>query len=205
MKPIINGVSLKIKAMDRILLHGSHGSGKTTLLKLIGGVNQPTSGVLYVNDVALQGVKLNDYRSNIGQSLPEESPFEGTIRENLTFGNSNISDDEIDFVLQKIKLVAFVKAQNKGLNTMLYPEGKKLSSTVSKKIVLARSILKKPKLLLLKDPLEQFELHEANSIMKFLVDKNNPWSIVVVSYNMDWKSNCTRVINLEDGKIVSNN
>nr|WP_321226009.1 ATP-binding cassette domain-containing protein [uncultured Psychroserpens sp.] len=205
MKPIIDNVSFKINAKDRIMIHGSHGSGKTTLLKLIAGINQPTSGVLYINDVALQGIKLNDYRANIGQSLPEESPFEGTIRENLTFGDPNITDDDIDFVLEKTKLIAFVKSQAKGLNTILYPEGQRLSSTVSKKIVLARSILKKPKLLLLKDPLDQFEKEEAHSIMKFLTDRNNPWSLVVVSYNLDWKNNCTRIINLEQGKIVSNN
>nr|WP_321223517.1 ATP-binding cassette domain-containing protein [uncultured Psychroserpens sp.] len=205
MKPIISDVSFTINPKDRILIHGSHGSGKSTLLKLIAGINQPTSGVLYINDVALQGIKLNEYRANIGQSLPEESPFEGTVRENLTFGDPNITDDHIHFVLEKVKLVNFVKSQARGLNTMLYPEGQRLSSTVSKKIVLARSILKNPKLLLLKDPLEQFEEKEAQSIMEYLTDINNPWSLVVVSYNMKWKTYCKRIINLEKGKIVLNN
>jgi ABC-type bacteriocin/lantibiotic exporter with double-glycine peptidase domain len=205
MRPIIDGVSLTISPKDRIMIYGAHGSGKSTLLKLIAGIIQPTSGVLYVNEVAIQGINLNEYRSLIGQSLPEESPFEGTIKENLTFGNQNITDDDIDFVLEKTMLVDFVKTQAQGLNTILYPEGKRLSYTVSKKIILARSILKKPKLLLLKDPLDQFEKQEAQSIMEFLTDKNNPWSLVVVSYNLDWKAKCTRVINLERGKIISNN
>ena len=101
-------------------------------------------------------------------------------------------------------LVDFVKSQPKGLRTILYPEGQRLSRTVSKKIVLARSILKNPKLLLLKDPLDQFDKNEAKSIMEFLTDKNNPWSLVVVSYNMDWKTTCTRVVNLENGKLILN-
>ncbi|MFT4611855.1 MAG: ABC-type bacteriocin/lantibiotic exporter with double-glycine peptidase domain [Glaciecola sp.] len=205
MRPIIDSVSMKISAKERIMIHGSHGSGKTTLLKLIAGVIEATSGMIYVNNIALQGVQLNDYRSNIGQTLPEESPFEGTIRENLTFGNTTITDDEIHYALEKMKLVEFVKSQPKGLHTVLYPEGKRLSSTIAKKIVLARSILKKPRLLLLKNPLDQFEQQEADSIMEFLVDKNNLWSLVVVSYNVDWKTHCTRIINLERGKIVSNN
>lgn len=204
-RPIIDSVSLTIFAKDRILIHGSQGSGKSTLLKLIAGIIQPTSGVLYVNEVSVQGVNLNQYRALIGQSSPEESPFEGTIRENLTFGNLDITEDEIDFILGKTMLIDFVKTQAKGLNTVLHPEGKRLSSTISKKIILARSILKKPKLLLLKDPLEQFEQKEAESIMEFLTDESNPWSLVVVSYNLDWKVKCTKVINLERGKIVSNN
>jgi ABC-type bacteriocin/lantibiotic exporter with double-glycine peptidase domain len=202
MRPIVSDISLKIEPSDRIMIHGSHGSGKTTLLKLIAGINQPTSGTIYVNNVAIQGIKINDYRAFVGQSLPEESPFEGTIKDNLTFGDTTITQDDIELVLEKTKLISFVKSQPKGINTILYPEGQRLSSTVSKKIILARSILKKPKLLLLKDPLDQFEKNEAKSIMEFLTDKSNPWSLVVVSYNMDWKSSCTRIINLEHGKIV---
>ncbi|MCB0383298.1 MAG: ATP-binding cassette domain-containing protein [Psychroserpens sp.] len=201
-KPILDDISLTIAPKDRILIHGSHGSGKSTLLKLIAGIIAPTKGGIYINDISLSGIKLNEYRALVGQSLPEESPFEGTIRENLTFGDSSITDEDINFVLQKTLLVDFVKSQPNGLRTILYPEGQRLSRTVSKKIVLARSILKKPKLLLLKDPLEQFNKQESKAIMEFLTDTSNPWSLIVVSYNMDWKVNCTKVLNLEDGKLI---
>ncbi|MEH6535980.1 MAG: ATP-binding cassette domain-containing protein [Psychroserpens sp.] len=200
--PILDDISLTIDPKDRILVHGSHGSGKATLLKIIAGINAPTHGSVYINNISLSGIKLNEYRALVGQSLPEESPFEGTIRDNLTFGNDSITQEDINWVLEKTGLVDFVKTQPNGLRTILYPEGQRLSSTVSKKIVLARSILKKPKLLLLKDPLDQFEVNDAKSIMEFLTDKNNPWALVVVSYNMDWKNSCTRIINLEEGKIV---
>ncbi|WP_299274713.1 peptidase domain-containing ABC transporter [uncultured Psychroserpens sp.] len=200
--PILEDVSLTINPKDRILILGSHGSGKSTLLKLIAGINLPSKGGIYINDIALSAIKLNDYRSLIGQSLSEESPFEGSIRENLTFGDENISQEDLNIVLEKTGLIDFVKTQPYGLKTILYPEGQRLSSTVSKKIVLARSILKKPKLLLLKDPLEQFEKEEALKIMDYLTHPSNPWALVVVSYNKDWKSKCTRFINLEHGKIV---
>ena len=200
--PILEDVSLTIQPKDRLLIHGSHGSGKSTLLKLIAGINSPSKGSIYINDISLSAIKLNDYRALIGQSLAEESPFEGSIRENLTFGDESVSQEDIDIILEKTGLVEFVKSQPYGLKTILYPEGQRLSSTVSKKIVLARSILKKPKLLLLKDPLEQFEKEEALKIIDFLTHPENPWALVVVSYNMDWKTKCTRIVNLEDGKIV---
>lgn len=203
--PILDDISLTIELKDRILIYGSHGSGKSSLLKLIAGINTPSKGNIYVNNISLSGIQLNEYRSLIGQSLPEESPFEGTIRENLTFGDESITDEDISFVLKKTMLVDFVKSQPNGLRTILYPEGQRLSRTVSKKIVLARSILKNPKVLLLKDPLEQFDTNEAKSIIEFLTDTNNPWSLVVVSSNMDWKKSCTRVLNLEDGKLILNN
>ncbi|MBO6606502.1 peptidase domain-containing ABC transporter [Psychroserpens sp.] len=204
MNPILSDISVIIEPKDRIMIHGSNGSGKSTLLKLISGILEPSKGTIYINDIDLKGMQLNDYRSMIGQSLPEETPFEGTIRDNLTFGDDSISSEEINHVLQKTGLLNFVKSQPQGLRTMLYPEGKKLSLTASKKIVLARSILKKPKLLLLKDPLEQFENEEAHRIMDFLTDPSNPWALVIVSYNMDWKTKCTRIINLENGRIELN-
>lgn len=204
MNPILTDISMIIEPKDRIMIYGSNGSGKSTLLKLISGILEPSKGTIYVNDIDLKGMQLNDYRSMIGQSLPEETPFEGTIRDNLTFGDDSISTEEINHVLEKTGLLNFVKSQPQGLRTMLYPEGKKLSQTASKKIILARSILKKPKLLLLKDPLEQFESEEALKIMDFLTDSSNPWALVIVSYNMDWKTKCTRVINLENGKIELN-
>lgn len=201
MEPLLSDISMSIEPKDRIMIYGSNGSGKSTLLKLIAGVIQPSKGSIYVNDIDLKGIKLNHYRALVGQSLPEESPFEGTIRENLTFGDDTITNEEINWVLEKIGLKQFVKSQPQGLRTMLYPEGKKLSLTISKKIILARSILKRPKLLLLKDPLEQFEKLEAQRIMDFLTESSNPWALVVVSYNMEWKTKCTRVLNLEQGKI----
>ncbi|GAK99432.1 HlyB/MsbA family ABC transporter [Nonlabens ulvanivorans] len=89
-----------------------------------------------------------------------------------------------------------------GLKTMLFPEGKQLSYTVSKKIVLARSIVRKPKMLILKDPLDQFDDAEADRIMEFLTDKSNGWSLVVVSQNPAWITKCSRVVTLDQGKLI---
>ena len=85
---------------------------------------------------------------------------------------------------------------------MLYPEGKQTSFTVAKKIVLARAIVGKPKLLILEDPLEHFELDEVNRIINFLTDASNPWALVVVSINNDWSTHCTQVITLNKGEII---
>ncbi|MEP5131343.1 ATP-binding cassette domain-containing protein, partial [Nonlabens ulvanivorans] len=200
--PIINDVSLKITQSCNIALRGSNGSGKATLLRLITGIIEPTHGNIYVNNTDLRGVNLNYYRSHIGQSLTEESPFEGTLRENITFGDPEITDDQVYWALSKVGLNSFLKKLPLGLKTMLFPEGKQLSYTVSKKIVLARSIVRKPKMLILKDPLDQFDDAEADRIMEFLTDKSNGWSLVVVSQNPAWITKCSRVVTLDQGKLI---
>ena len=204
-KKIIDGVNLKISPTCTILLKGPSGSGKSTLLRLIAAILEPDEGQIFINEVSLKGVNLNYYRSHLGKSLPEETPFEGTILENLTFGDKSISMEQVYWALEKTKLISFVKEQPQGLNTILYPEGKQIPFTVGKKLVLARSILRKPKLLLLKDPLDHFKSNEAKDVMDFLTDPENGWALVVVSENERWASRCGRVVYFEDGKILKEN
>ena len=204
-KKILDGINLKVTPTCNILLKGPSGSGKSTLLRLIAAILQPDSGQIFINEVSLQGVNLNYYRSHLGKSLPEETPFEGTILNNLTFGDKSIPMDQVYWALEKTKLISFVKEQPQGLNTILYPEGKQIPFTVGKKLVLARSILRKPKLLLLKDPLDHFKPEEAREVMDFLTDPSNGWALIVVSENERWASRCGRVIYIEDGKILKEN
>ncbi|MCM4162919.1 MULTISPECIES: peptidase domain-containing ABC transporter [unclassified Arenibacter] len=202
-KKILEDINLKIAPKDSILILGANGSGKTTLLRLISGVIQPNLGNIFVNDISLYGMNLNHYRSFIGQSLTEESPFEGTILENITMGDKNISQKDLYWALENVGLLQFIKDQPQGLNTTLFPEGKQIPYTVSKKIILARSIVKKPKILIFKDPLNQFDEIEALRIMNFLLDNHNPWALIVVSQDPKWINRCKRIVTLDQGKIVS--
>ncbi|MFD2586498.1 peptidase domain-containing ABC transporter [Croceitalea marina] len=202
-KKIIDDVSLTITPTCSILLRGSSGSGKSTLLRLIAGILEPDEGKIFINDVSLKGINLSYYRSHLGQSLTEESPFEGSILNNITFGDTTIPQDDIYWALEKTNLTSFVKEQPDGLNTILYPEGKQIPNSIAKKIVLARSIIRRPKLLILKDPLDQFNEAEAEQIIDFLSDKANGWALVIVSENAKWAKHCSRIITMENGRLLN--
>ncbi len=201
--PILSDINLNIKPKTSLLIKGGNGSGKSSLLRLIAGVIKPSKGNVFLGLFSLENVNINYYRSHIGLSLFDETPFEGTIRENITFGNSEISDDAIFWAIENVGLKDFIKEQSKGLETILYPEGKRMSTTISKKIILARAIVKKPKLLILEDPLDPFLEEESNRIIKFLTLPSNDWTIVVVSQNKHWEKVCQQTIELKEGKIIS--
>lgn len=202
-KFIIKDVSFKIEPRSRILITGESGSGKSSLLRLISGIIEPTAGYIYVNNFSLNSLFLNHYRSKLGMSLSEETPFEGTIRENLIFSNDKFKDDKICEILEIVGLGQFLKEQPKGLETVIKPEGKQISHTVAKKLILARAIVKEPKLLVLEDPLDQFNLEETVRIIDYLTDVSRPWSLIVVSSKKSWKTKCSKIITLENGKIKS--
>ena len=200
-KPIIQNVSLQVEPKSRLLIQGESGAGKSSLLQLISGVITPTSGNIYINNLSLSSLHLNHYRSNLGLSLSDETPFEGTIKENLTFGNVTIDEELIFEVLDSVGLTQFIKEQSNGLETILNPEGKQMSYTIAKKIILARAIIKQPKVMILEDPLDQFNPKETNKIINYLTDTQRPWSLIVVSSNKDWIKKCTQVITLVKGSV----
>jgi len=202
-KIILEDINLNILPKESLLILGANGSGKTTLLRMISGIISPNLGNIYVNDISLSGININHYRSFLGQSLTEENPFEGTILENITMGDSSISQKDLYWALENVGLLQFIKDQPNGLKTALFPEGKQIPYTISKKIILARSIVRKPKILILKDPLNQLDEIESIRIMNFLLDNNNPWALVVVSHNQKWIDRCKRIITMDHGKIVS--
>lgn len=202
-KKIIDTISLTINPSSAILLQGPAGSGKSTLLRLIAGIIEPDEGKIFVNNVPLHNINLDYYRSHLGKSLSEESPFEGTLLDNITFGDPAITQETVYWALENTGLINFVKGLPNGLNTVLHPEGMQIPHTVSKKIVLARSIVHQPKLLILKDPLDQFGRKEAEKIMDFLTDPAHQWALVVVSENPEWITHCKQIVTIDNGKQIN--
>ena len=202
-KPILKNVSIILHPKSRILIKGESGAGKSSLLRLLSGIIEPTEGNIYINNLSLNSLHLNHYRSQLGLSLSDETPFEGTIKDNLVFGDKEIDDSIIYKALDIVGLNQFIKEQPYGLETIIYPEGKQMSFTIAKKILLARAIIKQPQVLILEDPLDQFNLEETKDIIKYLTAPDKPWALIVVSSKKSWSTQCQQIITLEKGEIKS--
>jgi ABC-type bacteriocin/lantibiotic exporter with double-glycine peptidase domain len=204
-KAILNNISFTLTPTSRILIQGESGAGKSSLVRLISGIIEPTEGNIYINNLSLASLHLNHYRSQLGLSLSDETPFEGSIRDNLVFGNRQIEEAIIFEALDTVGLNQFLKEQPNGLETVLYPEGKQMSYTIAKKMILARAIIKQPKIMILEDPLDQFNLEETLKIIHYLTDAKRPWALIVVSSKKSWRAQCNQTITLEKGEIKSIN
>ena len=200
-KDILNDISLKIEQGEKIVVDGENGSGKTTLIRVLSGLLQPTNGSFYINDDTFRKINLKQYRPQIGSIIHSETPFEGTLLENITFNDDTISTEDLKWAIDGVQLSSYIKSLPKGLETRILPEGKQLSSSNAQKMLLARSIIHKPKILFYEDPTDNMDEALANEIIDFITSDKNKWTIIVSSKNPYWKTKCNRSITMQNGAI----
>lgn len=198
---ILHSISLKIEQGEKIVIEGENGSGKTTLIRILSGLLQKTSGSFYINDDTFKKIDLKQYRSQIGSIIHSETPFEGTLLENITFNDKSITTDDLKWAIDGVQLTSFVKSLPKGLETRIFPEGRQLSSSNAQKLLLARSIIHKPKILFYEDPTDRMDEKVANEIIDFITSEKNNWTIIVSSKNPYWRTKCNRRIIMQNGAI----
>jgi ABC-type bacteriocin/lantibiotic exporter with double-glycine peptidase domain len=200
---VLKSISLKIEQGEKICIEGENGSGKTTFIRVLSGLLQPTSGAFFINDDSFRKINLQHYRSQIGTILNGETPFEGTIEENITFNDPSISNENLRWAIDAVQLGPLLKSLPQGLETKIFPEGKELSSSDARKILLARSIIQKPKILFFENPTDTMDDEVANEIIDYILSDKHQWTVIVSSKNERWKNNCSRNIILQKGKIIS--
>ena len=200
---ILEKINLKIEQSEKIFLDGANDSGKTTLVRILSGFMQPSTGSLYINDDSYRKIDLDHYRTAIGTIIQGETPFEGTILENITFNNPFLTNEDLKWAIESVKLSAFIKSLPDGLDTKVFPDGRQLTSSNAQKIILARSIINKPKIVFYEDPIEKMDDDASREIINFLTDSKNNWTLIVSSKNRYWEEKCNRKITMKDGKIVA--
>lgn len=200
---ILSEINLKIEPSEKIYLDGANGSGKSTLIRILAGFFQPTSGSFFINDDTYRKIDLAQYRSQISTITQGETPFEGTVLENITMNNPSISNEDIKWAIESVQLGTFIKTLPEGLDTKIFPDGRQLSSSNAQKILLARSIINKPKIVFYEDPLDKMDEEASKDIIDFLTNSSNQWTVIVSSKNNYWEEKCGRKITLQNGKIIA--
>jgi ABC-type bacteriocin/lantibiotic exporter with double-glycine peptidase domain len=191
---IFKDASLKINAGDRVMIMGNSDSGKTTLLYLFAALYKVQSGSISYNNLPMGNLNPNLLRSVIGDCLMDELLFEGTILENITMGRENATFDNVAWAIENLGLTDFIKSLPSGYDTEIYPQGKQFAKGIVDKLIMARSIADKPRLLLIKDAFTSLVGSEREKIMNFLTAPENPWTLIISSRDQSLKPKMNRVI-----------
>jgi ABC-type bacteriocin/lantibiotic exporter with double-glycine peptidase domain len=169
---------------------------------LITGLYRPQKGSIALNNLPIQNYNPEKLRSIIGDCLMDELLFEGTLLENITMGRPNATMENVMWAIENLELQDFVKSLPLGLNTQFFPEGKQFSKGIIDKIILARSIADKPKLLLIKDAFTSLVGEERNRISDFILSKENNWTVVIASRDEAIKAKVDRVIKTQNQSLI---
>lgn len=191
---IFKDANLRIAAGERILLKGDSDSGKTTLLYVLAGLYPMESGTVSFNQLPIGSLHPNRLRSIIGDCLMDELLFEGTLLENITMGREKATFENVEWAIEQLGLRDFVKTLPRGYQTIIHPQGKQFSKGIVDKLILARSIADRPKLLLIKDAFTSLVGQERERIMNFLTHKEHGWTLVIASRDENLMTKVDRVI-----------
>ncbi|MDX1651516.1 MAG: ABC transporter ATP-binding protein [Brumimicrobium sp.] len=197
----LKDISLDIASNENIVLTGKSGSGKSTLLHVIAGLYDLNSGNVSYNNLSLGNLKLEALRSIIGAKLNQEDLFYGTILENLTIGRKRATFENVQWAVEKVGLTDFIKKLPNGYDTLILPNGRSLPKSVVQKLLIARSVVDKPKLLLLEYSLELLNQEDKERIIDFLFDKTNGWTVIAASTDHYMAEHSDRIVIMNQGAI----
>ena len=194
-KNIFSNLSFEVPPNAKTLLKGKSGSGKTILLQVLAGMLQIKNGELYINKIPIANYQRERLFESFGVSFPKNQIFEGTFRENITMGR-NIPEKRLSEVIKILNLDNYFAHQPNGMECPVDSGGQRLPRSIIQKLLIARIIVAKPKLLLLEDPLLFIEEKEKKRIIDYLMDNKRNWTIVVISDFYYWEEKCTQTIDL---------
>lgn len=199
----LEDINLTIAKGEKVCIAGGNGSGKSTLVHLLSGIYSEFNGSICYNEIPLSNYSPFDLRQIIGCCFTDDDIFTGTIRENIAMGQP-FTTARLMEVVNKLGLKNFIQSLPEGFDTILIPENRAYPKTFIQKIVLARNILKEPKLMLLDNFLTLFSITEKNRILDYLLSHENNWTLVIISNEVEIINKCQRLIVLEKGNIKVN-
>ncbi len=198
---VLNNINVIINPNEKVLLYGDNDSGKSTMMYLISALYAPSSGFIAYNDLPQGNLKLSTLRNVIGDCLREELLFDGTIYDNIKMGREKATFENIKWAIKNIGLEDLIKRLPKGYDTLIDSRGQKFSKGIIDKILLARAIADRPKLLLIKDAFGAISPDERNRIINFLTHKDRCWTLILASSNEALAPKMEKIIVLKEGEI----
>ena len=199
---LLKDLSFSIKAGEKVCLQGTYGGGKSTLLRLLSGTYTDFIGNLLIDGRPIQTYNLYSLRSQTGIMLHQQEIFHGTIRENISMGNDQVSYDELDRLAELVGLKSFINSKNEGYEFLLQPAGQHLPGRIIKKILLMRALVLQPKLLLLEEPFQGMEPEYQQKLQHYLLKELQSTTIIVVTSDQQFARNCDKVLMLDNGTIT---
>jgi subfamily B ATP-binding cassette protein MsbA len=200
--PVLKHVSFRAAAGTTTALVGSSGSGKSTLISLVMAFNRPGGGRVLVDGRDLAGVRLRDYRAQLGVVLQDNFMFDGTVAENIRFARPNATSDEVMAVSHIAHCDEFIDKFPHKYETIVGERGVKLSGGQRQRVAIARAILADPRVLILDEATSSLDSESEALIQDGLHTLRKGRTTFVIAHRLSTIRSADQILVLENGEIV---
>ncbi|MBU3114103.1 ABC transporter ATP-binding protein [Clostridium lacusfryxellense] len=201
-RPVLSDFNLKVKAGECIAFVGESGAGKTTILNLIIGFNKASKGKLFIDGMDITGIDLRSYRKNIAVVPQNTILFSGTIRSNITYGLTNVSEEEIRQVVESSNLTQVVAKLPKGLNTSIGEHGGMLSGGQRQRIAIARALIRDPQIIVLDEATSALDNISELHVQKAMRNLVSGRTTFIVAHSLSTIRDADRIVVMRNGRCV---
>ena len=198
----VDGVSLSVRAGEKVAIVGPSGAGKSTLFHLLLRFYDPASGVISFDGVPIKSADPHDVRSRIALVPQESVAFAATARENIRFGRPEASDAEVERAADLAHATEFIRRLPAGFETPLGERGVTLSGGQRQRIAIARAILRDAPLLLLDEATSSLDAESETLVQTALEELMRHRTTLVIAHRLATVLSCDRIMVMDQGRIV---
>jgi len=198
----ISHLTVSIKPGEMIALVGPSGSGKSTLINLVIGFLRPQSGTISIDGHDLSKFDLRTFRRFISVVPQESVLFEGSVRDNITYGLGSVSDQRVTEALQAANALDFVKDLPEGTNTLVGERGARISGGQKQRLAIARALIRNPKILILDEATSALDSESESAIQQALETLMQDRTTFVVAHRLSTVQKADLIIVLDKGELV---
>ncbi len=200
--PVLHGLDLDIPAGETHAIVGATGAGKSTIVKLLLRLYEPSSGRIALDGVPIDELTFTSLRGALGFVSQDVFLFQGTVRENITYGRPDASDGEVVRAASLAEADGFIKELPLGYDTIVGERGQKLSGGQRQRLTIARAILRDPAVLVLDEATSAIDNETEAAIQRSLAHVSAGRTTVVIAHRLSTVRHAHRIHVLERGEVV---
>lgn len=198
----LHHINLKVRPGETVALVGPSGAGKSTICSLLPRFYEVNEGSIKIDGIDIRDFKLQSLRSHIGIVQQDVFLFDGTIRENIAYGDLNASEEDIWYAAQRAQLTDVIKALPEGMDTLIGERGVKLSGGQKQRLSIARIFLKNPKILILDEATSALDTETEQAIQQALNELAVGRTTLVIAHRLATIKDADRIVVVSKKGIV---
>ncbi|GAA4832596.1 ABC transporter ATP-binding protein [Kitasatospora terrestris] len=201
-RPSVCDFTLSVRPGETIALVGASGAGKSTVLNLVIGFLRPTGGRILLDGTDMEELDLRSYRRFLSVVPQESILFEGTVRDNVTYGLTDVTEETVRAALRDANALEFIDRLPRGLDTVVGERGARLSGGQKQRLAIARALIRDPRVLVLDEATSALDPHSERLVQQALGRLVRGRTVFVVAHRLSTIRGADRIATLQDGRIA---